>query len=148
LSIQATEPTKLEDLEFVRLKIPRLIPLTLIESVKGRTFTPEQFYNYQEMQVDNPFNYLRVLIGKDKKIQGFLWCEKNALDGSLFVNTFSISKDYWGKGEAMKAAIGYVGKIKDETNAPHVFWVSTNSKFFKKHGFKESKNVLMEYNPD
>jgi hypothetical protein len=89
---------KIDTLEFVKLKIPKLIPTHLIESVKGRTFTPEQFIKYQEAQLDNPYNYLYALIDEDKKIQGYLWAEINILDGSLFVNTFSITKEFWGKG--------------------------------------------------
>lgn len=149
MTSEATKEVEtVEKLEFVRLKIPRLIPLELIESVKGRTFTPEQFLNYQEQQVDNPGNYLYALIDKEKKIHGYLWAEVNALDGSLFVNTFSIDKKYWGKGTGIEKAIQFLQTLKEKTKAPRVFWISTNEKFFSKHGFKRSKNVLMEYNPD
>lgn len=137
---------KIEELQFVRLKIPRIIPKDLIESVKGRTFTADQFYEYQEAQVDNPYNYLYALINEDKKIQGYLWAESNLLDGSLFVNTFSITKEYWGKGEAIPRVIEFLVELKNKMKAPRVFWITTNEKFFLKHGFKRSKNVLMEYN--
>lgn len=139
------EPT-VSNLEFVRLKIPRLIPIELIEAVKGRTFTPEQFIAYQEKQLGNPGNYLYALIDEEKKIQGYLWAELNILDGTLFVNTFSISKGYWGKGTGIKKAIEFLETLKEKTKAPRVFWVTTNEKFFAKHGFKRSKNCLMEYN--
>lgn len=144
-----TTETNIEErincLEFVRLKIPRLIPISLIENVKGRTFSPEQFYKYQEMQIDNPFNHLYVLVDDDKKIHGYLWAEVNVLDDSLFVNTFSITKEYWGKGTAVPKVIKFLARIKEKTKAPRVFWVTTNEKFFIKHGFKRSRNVLMEY---
>ncbi len=133
------------ELQFVRLKIPRLLPLELIESVKGRTFTPEQFIAYQEQQIDNPGNLLYALIDDDKKIHGYLWCETNNLDGSLFVNTFSISKDFWGNGKGIKKAISFLEVLKEKTKAPRVFWISCNEKFFAKHGFKRSKHVLLEY---
>jgi hypothetical protein len=142
------KPQNIDSLEFVRLKIPRLIPTELIENVKGRTFTPEQFYKYQELQVDNPYNYLYVLVDEGKKIHGYLWAEVNMLDGSLFVNTFSITKDYWGKGEAIPKVIKFLELLKEKTKATRVFWITTNEKFFMKHGFKKSKNVLMEYNSD
>ena len=136
----------LKDLEFVRLKLPRLIPTELIEAVKGRTFSPEQFLTYQEQQIDNPGNFLYALIDAAKKIQGYLWAELNILDGSLFVNTFSISKDHWGKGAGISKAIEFVASLKEKVKAPRVFWVTTNERFFAKHGFKRSKNCLMEYN--
>jgi hypothetical protein len=146
----ATETTEKEStipkLEFVPLKIPSLIPMELVEAVKGRTFSPKQFIAYQESQVDNPSNFLYVLIDENKKIHGYLWAELNILDGTLFVNTFSISKDHWGKGTAIKMAIDFLHTLKEKTKAPRVFWVTCNEKFFSKHGFKRSKNVLMEYN--
>ena len=135
----------LDSLEFVRLKIPRLIPRALIESVKGRTFTPEQFYCYQETQTGNPYNYLYALIDGDKVIHGYLWAETNILDYTLFVNTFSISKEYWGKGKAIDKAVAFVRKLQQSTQAPGTLWITSNAKFFAKHGFKPSKSVLMEY---
>jgi len=141
LQILTDNPT-LQSLEFIKLKIPNLIPIDLIESVKGRTFTPQQFITYQEAQIDNPANFLYVLVDPQKKIKGYLWAELNILDHSLFINTFSIDKDYWGNGTAMKKAIDFVAHLKEKTKAPLVFWISTNEKFFVKHGFKKSKNVL------
>lgn len=138
----------IDSLSFVKLKIPRLIPIDLIESVKGRTFSPEQFYKYQECQVDNPYNHLFVMVDSAKKIHAYLWAEVNILDSSLFVNTFSISKEYWGKGEAIPRVVQFLRILKEKTKAPRVFWLTTNEKFFVKHNFKRSKNVLMEYNLD
>ena len=143
---QATIEKKLESLNAVRLKIPRLIPKELIELVKGRTFTPEQFYQYQESQLKNPFNYLYVFIDETRKIHGYLWAEVNSLDNTLFINTFSISKEYWDKGQAINMAKELIQNIVNQAKAQRVFWVTTNEKFFIKHGLKRSKNVLMEYN--
>ena len=126
------ENLDMTELKFVKLKIPSLIPKELIDEVKGRTFTPEQFYLYQEKQKENPYNHLFVLINNDNKIQGYLWAETNVLDNTLFINTFSVNKKYWGKGEAIKLVIPFLMELKKKTNAPHVFWITTNIKFFEK----------------
>ncbi len=144
----ATEYKENVKLEFVRLKLPRLIPLELIEAVKGRTFTPEQFYKYQEAQGDNPSNFLYALIDEGKKIHGYFWAEMNSLDQSMFVNTFSISKEFWGKGKAIPMVIEFLAKLKEKVKPSRIFWITTNERFFLKHGFKRSKNCLMEYNID
>lgn len=136
---------KLDKLEFVRLKIPRLIPIELIESVKGLTYSPDAFYSYQEQQADNPYNHLFVLIDEKKKIHGYLWAESNMLDNTLFVNTFSIGKEFWGKGKGIDKAIEFLRTLAEKTKAPKVLWITTNEKFFLKHGFKRSKLHLMEY---
>lgn len=144
---EATESKEIIDtLEFVKLRIPRLIPIELIDSVKGRTFTPEQFYKYQEAQVDNPYNFLYVMVDAEKKIHGYLWAELNMLDSSLFFNTFSITKEFWGKGKIIPKVIVFLKDLKEKTKAPTVFWCTTNEKFFLKHGFKRSRISLMEYN--
>lgn len=142
---------ELDELEFLSLKVPSLIPIELIELVKGKTFTADQFYTYQAIQIknENPGNLLYALIDKKKIIHGFLWCEINALDGSLFVNTFSISKKFWHKGKVIPKVIEFLKDLKKKVKAPKVLWCTTNEKFFLKQGFKRSKIMLMEYNfPD
>lgn len=140
-------PEATKELQFVRLKFPRLVPLELIEAVKGRTFTPEQFYRYQEAQIElgNEGNLLYVLIDQRSKIHGYLWCEISSLDGSLFINTFSIDKEHWHKGEAIAKVTDFLKEVKEKHACPRTYWITTNEKFFLKHGFKRSKNVLMEY---
>jgi len=136
----------IDQLQFKPLKIPRLIPKELIENVKDRSFTVEQFLMYQECQVNNPHNFLFAVTDENLKIRGYLWAESNLLDGALFVNTFSIDKEYWSKGHSIDKAIEFVDALSKQLQSPKVFWISTNEKFFKKKGFSRSKNVLMEYN--
>lgn len=143
---EATIEEDFDKLEFVKLKIPRIIPIELIEAVKGRTFTPEQFYLYQEQQVGNPYNFLYALTDTRKKIKGYLWAEQNILDKSLFINTFSVGKEFWGKGRAIPKVIEFLKELKNKVDATKVFWITTNERFFRKHNFKASKNIIMEYN--
>ena len=131
--------------QFVRLKIPTLIPYELIENVKGRTFTPEKFYKFQNQQVNNPYNFLFVLIDEESKIVGYLWAIQD-WDETLYINTFSILKDYWHKGKIMPKVCEFLDDLATKIKATKVFWATTNEKFFVKKGFKRSKVVLMEYN--
>jgi hypothetical protein len=147
---KASNEAKDWDLSFVKIRIPenvRLIPKELIENVKGRTFSPEQFLKYQEEQIryENPGNLLYLLIAPSKKIEGYLWVEISQLDGTMFINTFSISKEYWFKGKAIPKVIEHLRPIQDKLKCTRVFWITTNDKFFIKQGFKRSKNVLMEF---
>lgn len=138
------EEKDINDFKFVRLKIPDLIPDDLIENVKGRTFTPSQFYAFQNRQIDNPNNFLFALIEEESIIQGFLWAVIE-WDGTLWVNTFSISKELWGKGKAMDKVNEFLSDLMNKTGAQLVMWATTNKKFFLKKGFKESKISLMEF---
>ena len=142
----AATAEKLADLEFVRCKVPQCIPRELIEAVKGKSFTPEEFYKYQAINVDNPGNFLFALIDESKRIHGYLWAEQNSLDGSLFVNTFSVGKEHWGRGGAIAKVVAFLDQLRQKVKANRTYWITTNEKFFAKQGFKRSKNVLMEYN--
>lgn len=135
----------LSELQFVKLKFPRLIPENLIELAKGRTFTAEQFYAYQEENKENPSNFLFAVVDKDKKIHGYLWAQINRLDGSLFINTFSISKEYWGKGEALKMALSHIKALNEVYHFTKIYWGTKNNKFFLKHGFTQCNFFWMEY---
>lgn len=139
-----------KDLKFIKIIEPLnvvLIPKELIEEVKGRTFSINRFYEYQFLQakMENPNNLLYILIDTKQSVKGFLWCEINGLDGSLFVNTFSISKEYWGKGEAISFVTDFLDKMVEKGGYPKVYWMTCNEKYFLKKGFKKSKNRLMEY---
>ena len=133
----------LDDLTFQKLRFPRCIPRELIESVKGITFTPEDFYEYLENTLPYGEEFLHVLIDKDKKIHGYLWFQRNSLDNSLFINTYSVSKEYWFKGEAIKKAVEFMREAKQWTRSDNVYWCTANPKYFEKHGFKKAKQTLM-----
>jgi hypothetical protein len=137
----------LTELRYVRLLVPTLIPSYLIDHVKGRAFTPEEFYKFQEDR-SNPDEHCNLLYGiydPEKSIVGFIWAEINELDKSLFVNTFSMDKAYWKNGEAMNIALDILQKLIERYRCPRTFWMTTNPKYYQKHGFKLSKNVAMEY---
>ena len=144
----ATTETTKWDLEFAPCKMPQLIPRVLIESVKGLNFSPEDFYSYQTRNLNNPNNFIFYLINPAMRVHGFLWAERNMLDDSLFVNTFSVSKEYWGKGEAIPHVIEFLRDLCQKVQIKRTYWITTNEKFFVKKGFKRSKNTLMEYNFD
>lgn len=137
-------------LKFIRVLVPHnitLIPLELIEGVKGRTFTTRQFLDYQHDQIvnNNPNNLLYILVDTTKNIvKGFLWAEIY-WDRSLFVNTFSISKEYWGKGDGIYLATDFLENLTKKMNISKVNWMTTNEKFYVKKGFKKSKIKIMEY---
>ena len=134
-----------ENLRWVKLYNPEIIPQKLIEEIRGRTYSVEEFYEYQKINKENPGNLLYAIADNDNKIRGYLWAEMNALDESLFINTFSIDKEYWNKGEAIDFAIEFLRDLKDKIKARFVYWMTTNSRFFMKKGFKESKHHLMIY---
>jgi hypothetical protein len=151
---KASKEDDFKDLIFMKVMEPMnvlFIPKEYIENVKGRTFDVMAFYQYQYMQIknQNPNNLLYLLVNKkNEAIKGFLWCEVNALDGSLFINTYSVSKEYWDSGKMIKRVTDFLDKFVKKERFPRVYWMTTNAKFFLKHGFSKSKQCLMEYRKD
>ena len=137
----------INDLKFYKLKFPRLIPPELIEAVKGRNFTPDQFYDNQEKNKGNPNNYLYALIDNDSVIQGYFWAIRE-WTGELYVNTFSIAKEFWGKGKFIDKVGDFLKDLVRREGISKVLWATQNERFFLKHGFKRSNIRLMEYEVD
>ncbi len=145
---------KIEELGWVRIIDPYLIPEYLVEQIKERMFTVEKFYKYQEMicsqqqngiTVINPMNLLFVLADKEMKIKGFFWGVVDALANALVINTFSMDKEYWGEGKAVRLLQEKAREIKDGAQLDKVYWVTRCPKHSEKYGFKRSKHQLMEY---
>lgn len=145
---------KIDELEWVRIIDPYLIPAYLVEQIKERMFTVEKFYKYQEMictkrengnLIINPLNLLFVLVDKEMVIKGFFWGVVDALANALVINSFSMDKEYWGEGKAVSLLQEKAREIKDGAQLDKVYWVTRCPKHSEKYGFKRSKHQLMEY---
>lgn len=146
-----------EKLRFVRIFDPIHIPVELVEQIRDRKFTVERFYEYQKIVclsttpegvVLNPLNLLFVIVNEENLVKGFLWAVVSPLSQDLVINTFSMHKDYWCKGEAVRLVEAKAKEILKEANLNRVYWITNYPKHSEKYGFKRSKGVLMEYNQE
>lgn len=149
---------KIDKLQFVRIFTPVHIPKYLVEQIKDRDFDVDDFYKWQEnhctyldkdgqMQV-SPLNHLYVLVNDEFKVVGFLWFTVDDLNQTIFVNNFSMDKEYWFKGKAIDLAAKHVKKIQKNAKLRKVYWATNCPKVFSKMGFKQCKSVIMEYQPE
>lgn len=149
------EKYTVESLRFQRLFFPREIPEYLILQVKGRKYTPKQFYEHiekintyeycEEIILTHPSNFLYSILDLDNAIVGYLWMYRDEFENTLFVNTLSIDKKYWGKGEMIFKTIEFLKELVKKYEIEQTLWMTTNAKFYEKFGFKRSKNVTMEH---
>lgn len=148
--------TSLDDLSFVRIFDPIHIPTYLVEQIKGKLFTSEQFYHWQktycliQSQIGglelNPSNLLYTVINdKLKQMKGFLWMTVDYMSDSLFVNQFSIDKEYWKKGDALNLLEGKAKKVMKDLNLKRILWITKTPHFAEMRGFKRSKDAIMIY---
>jgi len=146
---------KMAELQWIRIFTPIHIPRYLIEQVRSRDFSIEDFFTYQEtncISVDqnnsftlNPLNQLWLLVDPKHIAKGFLWFTINPLSKDVFIQTFSVDKEYWGGGRAVRKLEEFVSDLAKKADLKKIYWITNCPKHSKKHGFEASKNVLMEY---
>jgi hypothetical protein len=150
-----TNEVDFKKLKFIRIFDPRHIPTELVQQVRDRKFSVEKFYEYQSIvcvsktdhgMVLNPLNLLFVITNEKTKVVGFLWAVVSPLSQDLVINTFSMNKEYWGKGEAVTLVTDKCKEILEESGLSRVFWITNYPKHSERYGFKRAKGVLMEYN--
>lgn len=146
--------SNIDDLKWVRIFEPNHIPRYLVDQIKNKDFTTDDFYRYQkevnlvknnELVTFNPLNHLYILIDNENKVKGFVWLWIDELSKDLFLNTYSIDKEYWFNGKAVKKVANFIKDLKNKADLNKVFWITNYPKHSERYGFKRSKNILMEY---
>jgi len=145
---------EIEELRWVRAFSPELIPKYLVEQVRDKSYTVDDFYKYQSINclmngkegtTLNPFNHLYVMANEENMVKGFLWFVIDPLSKEVLINTFSMDKEYWHGGKAVKRLTDHVKEIIHKLKLTKVYWLTNYPKHSERHGFKRSKSVLMEY---
>jgi len=147
---------KIDELRFVRVFTPDHVPHYLIEQVRDRDYSVEEFFKYQQLNcmiqgengvVLNPFNHLYVLADKENQVKGVLWFGVDPLSKDILIQTFSMDKEYWGKGQAVKMLADHIKKIRIKGKLNKIYWITNYPRHSERHGFVRSKSILMEYDP-
>lgn len=142
------------DLRFVRIFDPVHIPYYLVEQIKSREFTPEQFFSYQKAialvktptgPALNQNNFLYVIMNPKNVAVGFLWASYSELDNALNICNFSMDKEYWFQGMAVSLLHHKIVEIMENFGIDKVYWTTKYPKHSQKYGYKPSKYILMEY---
>ena len=149
---------KIDDLKWIRIFTPSHIPKYLVEQVRDRDFSVEDFYKYHEVNCTipskdgnvklNPFSHLYVLANTENEVKGMLWFGVDPLSKDIIIQTFSMDKEYWNKGIAVKKLSDHIKEIRKKANLNKIYWVTNYPKHSERNGFTRSKNVLMEYNEE
>ena len=147
----------IEELRWIRVFTPDHIPHYLIEQVGHRDYSVEEFFKYHQINcmiqsekgiVLNPFNHLYVLADKENQVKGVLWFNVDPLSKDILIQTFSMDRAYWGKGQAIRKLEEHIKQIRIKAKLNKIYWITNYPKHSMRYGFKPSKSVLMEYNPD
>lgn len=139
-----------ESLKLVRVIEPSLIPKDLIEQIKNKSFSVQEFYDNNSQEsflfdgenyTINPLNHLYAIVDGDNKINGVLWC---TIDGQeCNVNIFSIERKYWNKGEAFPMILKKMDEIFASLGIKNYKVITSNTGVYEKAGFKKSPQIIM-----
>lgn len=157
---------KIDELTFQRVVDPaivQIIPRYLFEQLeKVSAEQVDMLYAYasdmltlpavnhlgQVVRVANPLIWFAVLHDVAHQIKGFLWVKINIIGKHLYVQAFSVDKEYQdSKGSINKKMLDYLFglPIPDEFKQKVTMEV-TRPKAAEKRGWERSKRVLMEVN--
>lgn len=145
---------QIDELRWVRLFNPIHVPRYLVEQVRDREYTVDDFFRFQELNcmvdgkdgpVLNPFSHLYVLVDPENVVKGFLWFVIDPLSKDMIINTFSVDKAYWGAGKAVTRLADHVKEIMKKLKIGKAYWLTNYPKHSERHGFRRSRSVLMEY---
>ncbi len=148
---------KMDQLRWIRSTSPELIPTYLIDQVKHKEYTTEDFIKYQknvafvstpEGVVLNPFSHLYYLANDENLIKGVLWFCVDPLTKDIIIQTYSVDKEYTKEGGAVEKLCILIKDIAFKAKLKKIYWVTNHPRHSQRHGFKKSKSVLMEYCTD
>ena len=137
----------------VRIDSPDYIPVELIDQIKDRYYETDSWYKYlrvicmkltPEGLAYNPFCYLYAVADGDTVV-GVLWYELSLLDVAIRIQTFSMHRDFWGRGQAVKLLSDFIQEQMKKAGVKKCYWSTKYPKHSEKYGFKRSRNVLMEF---
>lgn len=157
MNSEQKEIGNIDELRWVRVFTPLHIPKYLVEQVRDRDFSVEDFYKYHEINclrdteegpTLNPFSHLYVLVNKDNVTKGFLWFSVDPLTKDLVIQTYSVDKSFWCKGTAVKKLADFVKDIRRKASLKKIYWITNYEKHSERYGFERSKSILMEWNED
>lgn len=144
----------MDDLRWIRVFTPLHIPKYLVENVRDRDFTVDEFYRFQEINclrdteegpTLNPFSHLYVLADKEHVVKGFLWFVVDALTKDLVIQTYSVDPEFWYHGKAVEKLAILIKDIRRKAKLNKVYWITRYPRHSQRYGFKQSEHILMEY---
>jgi hypothetical protein len=146
--------SKMDELRWIRSTSPELIPRYLIEQVRHKDYTVDDFIKYQHNitfvstkvgKVLNPFSHLYYLANPENIIKGILWFCIDPLTKDVIIQTYSVDKEYSKTGGAVEKLCILIKDIVIKANLKKIYWITNNPRHSQRHGFKKSKSILMEY---
>jgi len=119
------------------------IPIELIEQIKTSDWTPERYLDFLRVVENSPLQFIfGIFRGVD--LLGYVWCEANLLEMTLFIDTISIKKQFKLDKKVSNEIIRLLKTFLKESGLRKIRFLTDRPDFFLRNGFKKSKQLLLE----
>ncbi len=143
-----------DELKFVSINNPgtspeiidmvfRRIPRELFEQVKDVEFNIDLLYKAPSRFISNVNTRFYVLTDDEDKIKGILWASVNLLTEKIQISILSVEKEYQF-GNAIEKTLEFIKSWQNDNEDLTIQIMTTRPTAYKKVGFKESKQLIME----
>jgi len=135
-------PAKIRELKWHLISDFKLIPKYLVEQIKDRPYSVEMFYSREE---HDPTQQLWVLLSPGNVIKGFVWLTIVLMTQGIFVNSYSVDKEYCGDGGPVSYCKELLLDIYKKLNlAGGIKFSTTAPEHYEEYGIKRAKYIIME----
>ena len=134
----------MNDVKFVRITTPDLIPVQYIEQIKERDYPVERFYDYNRLIETDPLNYLFAITDSKNAVKGVLWASIDLFYNVFYVNILSVDKSLQKDNIIDKAVEVLKKRAKHLKLDNKLIWATKRWKAFEGKGFKQSEVKIME----
>lgn len=119
------------------------IPRGLFDQIKDIDFNVDLLYRMPEKFISGFNTRFYVLADKDDEVKGILWAFINILTESIDVQVLSVDKQYqWSN--ALNKTLEFIKSWQGENESLKVKCITTRPQAYKKAGWKESRQKIME----
>ncbi len=136
-----------DDLEFVRIIQPDIIkgiPRYLFEQIdEADPDMIDRIYQFGTLSIANPSALIYALINDQHMIKGVLWATVNVIEGMLWVNIFSVDKEY--QGGSIKKATEFLSTLLKDSKIKRIECQTAKPKAYEKTGWKKSKQIHLQF---
>ncbi len=119
------------------------IPIELIEQIKTSDWTPERYLDFLRVVENSPLQFIFGIFHGDDLL-GYVWCEANLLEMTLFIDTVSIKKQFKLDKKVSNEIIRLLKTFLKESGLRKIRFLTDRPAFFLRNGFKKSKQLLLE----
>ena len=120
-----------------------MVPVHLLEQVKGRNWEPEKLKEWGPIIGKNPMQRIFGMTGPDKAIHGVVWATVSPVADGIVLQVVSVDPEYQD-GKVMRRVRGAFEQILSELGLTRLYAMTTRVRAGERLGWRRTGQELME----